>query len=207
MLSVWELGKLRQCHEIKRCLLLGRKVMTTLDSILKSRDITLLTKGQSSQSYGFSSSQVWIWELDHKEGWMPKNWWLWIVPEKTLENPLDCKEIKPVSPKGNQPWIFTERTDAESEAPVLWTPDVKSQLTRKVSDAGKDWGQEEKGEKEDEMVGCHHWLNGYELEQTLGDSEGQGSLSCKELDTTEQLDNNNFMLQSSEVVPGWAALL
>ena len=137
-------------------LLLGIKAMTTLDSILKSRDITLLTKGQSSQSYGFSSSQVWIWELDHKEGWTPKNWWLWIVPEKTLENPLDCKEIKPVSPKGNQPWIFTERTDAESEAPVLWTPDVKSQLTRKVSDAGKDWGQEEKGTTEDERAGWHH---------------------------------------------------
>ena len=129
--------------------------------------------------------------------------WCW----RRLKSPLDYKEIKPVNPKWNQPWIFTERTDAESEAPVLWTPDVKSQLTRKVSDAGKDWGQEEKGEKEDEMVGCHHWLNGYELEQTLGDSEGQGSLSCKELDTTEQLDNNNFMLQSSEVVPGWAALL
>ena len=119
-----------------------------------------------------------MWELDHKEGWTPKNCCLWILLEKTLENPLDCKEIKPVSPKGNQPWIFTERTDAEAEAPILWPPDVKSQLTGKVSDAEKDWGQEEKGETEDEMV-WHHWLNGYELEQTLGDSEGQGSPSCR----------------------------
>ena len=106
-------------HEIKRCLLLGRKAMTNLDSILKSGDIILLTK-VPSQSYGFSSSHVWMWELDHKEGWMPKNWCFWtVVLEKTLEFPLDCKEIKPVHPKGNQSWIFSGRTEAEAEAPVL----------------------------------------------------------------------------------------
>ena len=185
----------------------------TLWQILKSRQhIKKYThyfadKDSSTQSYGFSSSYVWMRELDHKESWALKNCFWTMVLNKTLESSLDNKEIKPVSPKGNQPWIFTERTDAEAEAPIPWQSDVKSWLIRKDPDAGKDWGQEEKGEKEDEMVGCHHWLNGYELEQTLGDSEGQGSLSCKELDTTEQLDNNNFMLQSSEVVPGWAALL
>ena len=114
-----------------------------------------------------------------KEGWVPKNWCFWtVVLEKTLESPLDCKEIKPVNPKGNQPWIFTGRTDAE--APTLWPSDVKSQLIRKDHDAaGKDWRLEEKGMTEDEMVGQHHWLNGHEFEQALGDDEGQGSLaSC-----------------------------
>ena len=144
-----------------------------------------------SQSYVFSSSHVWMWELDHKESWAPKNWCFWtVVLEKTLESPLDSKEIKPVNPKGNEPWIFIRRTDAEAEAPILWPPDAKSQLIRKDSDAGKDWGQEEKGMTEDEMVGWHHWLNGCEFEQTSGDSEGQGSLACcgpwvrKELDMT-----------------------
>ena len=105
---------------------------------------------------------------------------LWtVVLEKTLESPLDCKEIKPVHPKGNQSWIFIGRTDAEAEAPVIWPPDAKSQLIiRKDPDAGKDWRQEEKGTTEDEMVGWHHWLNGREFEKTLGDSEGQGSLVC-----------------------------
>ena len=114
-------------HEIKRHLLLGRKAMTNLDSILKSRDITLpssnvhLVKGPSSQSYGFSSSHVWIWELNYKESWALKNWCFWtVVLEKTLESPLDCKEIQPVHPKGNQSWIFTEKTDAEAEIPILW---------------------------------------------------------------------------------------
>ena len=105
-------------HKIKRCLLLGRKVMTNLDSILKNRDIA--NKGPSSQSYGFSSSQVWMWELDYKESWALKNWCFWtVVLEKTLESPLDCKEIQPVHPKGNQPWIFIGRTDAEAEIPIL----------------------------------------------------------------------------------------
>ena len=108
-------------HEIKRCLLCGRKVTTNLGSVLESRDICFGDKGLSSQSYGFSSSPIWMWELDHKEGWAPKNWCFWtVVLEKTLENPLNCKEIKPVNPKGNQSWIFIGRTDAETEAPILW---------------------------------------------------------------------------------------
>ena len=120
-----------------------------------------------------------MWELDHNKGWAPKNWCFWtVVLEKTLESPLDWKEIKPVNPKGNKPWIFIGRTDAETEAPISWPSDVKSQLTGKDPDAGKDWGQEEKGTTEDEMVGCHHWLNGHEFEQTLGNSEEQGSLVC-----------------------------
>ena len=135
-----------------------------------------------------------MWELDHKEGWAPKNWcFQTIVLEKTLESPLDCKEIKPVNPRENQPWIFIGRTDAEAEALILWPPDVNSWLIGKDPDAGQDWGQEEKGVAEDEMAGWHHWLNRHESEQTLGDSEGQGHLACwsswglKELGTTEQL--------------------
>ena len=113
-------------HEIKRHLLLGRKVMTNLDSILKTRHY-FANKGPSSQSYGVSSSHVWMWELDHKESWAPKNWCFWtVVLEKTLESSLDCKEIKPVHPKGNQSWIFIGRTDAEAETPILWPPDVKN---------------------------------------------------------------------------------
>ena len=125
-------------HKIKRCLLLGRKAMINLDSIFKSRDIT--DKDLSSQSCGFSSSHVWMWELDNKKDWVPKNWCFWtVVLEKILESPLDCKEIQPVSPKGNQQWIFIGRTDAEAEAPVLWPPDAKSWLIGKDPDAGKDW--------------------------------------------------------------------
>ena len=126
-------------HEIKRCLLLGRKAMTKVDSILKSRDITLLTKGPFSQTYGFSSSHVWMWELDYKESWAPRNWCFWTaVLETTLESPLDCKEIQPVNPTGNQSWIFMGRTDAEAEAPTLWPHDAKSWLIGKDPDAGKD---------------------------------------------------------------------
>ena len=119
----------------------------------------------SSQSHGFSSNHVWMWELDHKEGWTLKNWCFWtVVLEKILESPLDCKEIQPVNPKGNQSWIFIGRTDTEAEAPILWPPDMKSWLTRKDPDAGKDWGQEKKGTTEDEMVWWHHRLNGHEFE-------------------------------------------
>ena len=135
-----------------------------------------------------------MWELDHIESWAPKNWWFWsVVLEKTLESPLDCKEIKPLSPKGNWPWTFTGRTNAEAEAPTFWPPDVKRELIRKDPSAGKDWRQEEKGMAEDEMVGWHHWLNGHELEQALGNGEGQGNLACcspwshKELAMTEWL--------------------
>ena len=106
-----------------------------------------------------------MWELDHKEGWAPKNWCFWtVVLEKTLEHPLDCKEMKPVKPKENQSWIFIGRTDAEVETPILWPPDAKSRLIGKDLDAGKDWRQEEKGTTEDEMAGWHHWLNGHEFE-------------------------------------------
>ena len=151
-------------HEIKRRLLLGRKAVTNLDSILKSRDITLPKKGPSSQGYGVSSSHVWIWELAHKESWAPKNWCFWtVVLEKTLERPLGCK-IQPVHPKGNQSWIFIGRTVTKAETPILWPPHVKSWLIGKDPDAGKDWGWEEKGTTEDEMVGWHHRLNGHEFE-------------------------------------------
>ena len=148
-------------HETKRHVLLGRKVMTNLDSILKSRDITLPTKVH----LGFSSGHVWVWELDYKENWAQKNWCFWtVVLEKTLESSLDCKEIQPVHPKGDQSWVFTGRTDAEAETPVLWPPHAKSWLLGKDSDGGRDWGQEEKGATEDEMAGWHHRLNGPEFE-------------------------------------------
>ena len=120
-----------------------------------------------------------MWELDHKEGWALKNWCFWtVVLEMTLESPLDRKEIKLVNPKGNQPWIVTGTIDTEAEAPILQSPDEKSWLTGIDPDAGKDWGQEEKGATENEMVGWHHQLNGHEFEQTPGDSEGQGNLPC-----------------------------
>ena len=131
------------------------------------------------QSSGFSSSQLWMWELDHKEGWTLKNWcFSTVVVEKTLQSPLDCKEIKPVYSKGNQFWIFIVKTVAEGEAPVFWLPNVKSQLIGKAPDAWKNWGQEEKRVGKDEMVVRHHWHNGHEFEQTLGDSGGQRSSAC-----------------------------
>ena len=142
-------------HEIKRCLLLGRKAMTNIDSMLKSRDINFADKGSYRQSYGFSSSHVWMWELDHKEGWVPKNWcFQTVVLEKTLESPLDCKENKPVNPKGNQPWIFIGRTDAEAETPVTWPADAKNWLIRKDADAGKDVGRRRRGQQR------MRWLDG-----------------------------------------------
>ena len=120
-----------------------------------------------------------MWELDHKERWALKNWCFWtVVLENTPESPLDCKEIKPVNPKGNQPWMFIGSTDAEAEAPILCPPDVKSQLTGKDPDAGKNWRQEEKGTTEDEIVGWHHRLHGHEFEQALGVGDGQGSPVC-----------------------------
>ena len=138
--------------------------MTNLDSILKSRDITFVNKGPSSQGYGFSNSHVWMWELDYEEHWAPKNWFFWIVVlEKTLESPLDCKEIQPVHPKGDQSWVFIGKIDVEAEIPILWPPDAKSWLIWKDPDAGKDWRQEEKGMTEDEMDGWHHQLNGHEF--------------------------------------------
>ena len=139
--------------EIKRCLLHGRKAMINLDSIIKSRHY-FADKGLSSQSYGFSSSHVWMWELDYKESWASKNWCFWtVVLEKNLESPLDCKEIQPVHPKGNQSWIFIGSTDAEAAIPIFWSPDVKNCLIWKAPDAGKEWRQEEKETTEDEMFG------------------------------------------------------
>ena len=152
-------------HEIKRCLLLGRKAMSNLDSILKSRDITLPTKVCLVKAMVFPVVMYEMCELDSKESWMLKNWCFGImVLEKTLESPLNCKEIQPVNLKGNQSWIFIGRTDAETEIPILWPPDTKSWLIGKDPDAGKDWGQEEKGVTEDEMVGWHHQCNGHEFE-------------------------------------------
>ena len=146
-----------------------------------------------------------MWQLDHKEGWVPKNWYFWpVVLEKTLEGPLDWKEVKPVNPKENISWMFIGRTDAEAETPILWPPHVKNQFTGKDPDAGKDWRQEEKGTIEDKMVGWHHRLNGCEFEQTEGDSGRQGSLVCcssqgrKELDTTYWQNNNKANSQVLE---------
>ena len=138
---------------------LEEKLWQTWQHIKKQR-YYFADKVSSSQSYGFSSGHVWMWDLGYKEGWMPKNWCFQnVVLEKTLESPLDCKEVKPVNPNGYQPWVFIGRTDAEAEAPILWPPDVKSRLTRKDSDAGKDRRQKEKGMTEDEMVGWYHELS------------------------------------------------
>ena len=116
-----------------------------------------------------------MWELDYKESWVPKNWCLWtVVLEKTLESPLDCKEIQPFLPKGDQSWVFIGRTEVEAETLILWPPDAKSWLIWKDLNPGKDWGQEEKGTTEDEMVGWHHWLDGHEFEHVLGAGDGQG---------------------------------
>ena len=154
-----------------------------------------VNKGPSSQGYGFSRGHVWMWELDCKESWAPINWCFWtMVLEKTLGSPLDCKEIQPVHSKGDQSWVFIRRTGVEAEILVLWPPDAKSWLIWKVTDAGRDWGQEEKGTTEDEMAGWHHWLDGRESEWTLGVGDGQGGLACcgswgrKESDTTERLN-------------------
>ena len=136
-----------------------------------------------------------MWKLDYEESWAPKNWCFWtVVLEKSLESPLDCKEIQPVHPKGDQSWVFIGRTDVEAEAPIIWPPHVKSWLIGKDSEAGRDWGQEEKGTTEDEMAGWHHQLNRHEFGWTLGVGDGQGGLACcdswgrKESDTTEGLN-------------------
>ena len=141
-------------HEIKIYLVLGRRVMSNLDRSKKQRHY-FANKGLCSHSYGFSSSHVWMWELDYKESWVPKNWGFWtMVLEKTLESPLDCKEIQPVNPKGNQSWILIARTDPEAETPILWPPDVKNWLIWKHSDTEKDWRQEERGRQK------MRWLDG-----------------------------------------------
>ena len=149
----------------------------------------------SSQGYGFSSGHVWMWELDCEESWAPKNWCFWtVVLEKTLKSPLDCKEIQPVHSKWDQSWVFIGRTDAEAETLILWPPHAKSWLIGKDPDAGRDWGQEEKGTTEDEMAGWHHRLDGHEFEWTPGVADGHRGLACcnswgcKESDTTEWLN-------------------
>ena len=134
----------------------------------KKQSHNFTNKGLYSQSYGFSSTQVWMLELDHKESWVPKNWCFWTVLEKTLESSLNYKEIKLVNPKENQFWNFIGRTDAEAEAPKLWRPMWRTNSLQKDPDAGKDWRQEEKMMTEDEMVRWHHWLNGHEFEQVPG---------------------------------------
>ena len=153
--------------------------MTNLDSIFKSRDITLPTKVRLVKAMVFFSGHIWMWELDCEESWAPKNWCFWtVVLEKTLESPLDCKEIQQVQPKGDQSWVFIGRTDAEAETPILWSPHAKRWLIGKDPDAGRDWGKEEKGMTEDEMAGWHHRLEGHEFEGTPGAGDGQGGLAC-----------------------------
>ena len=145
---------------------------------IKKQRHCFVNKGVYSRSYGFSSSHVWRWELDYRESWALKNWCFWnMVLEKTLESPLECKEIKPVNPKGNQSWILIGRTD-ESETLILWSPDMKNWLIWKNPDAGKDWRQEKKRMTENEMFGWHHLLDAHEFEQALGVGDGQRSLMC-----------------------------
>ena len=181
-------------HEIKRYLLLGRKAMTDLDNILKSRDITLPTKVCLVKAMAFPVVMYGYETWTIKRA-VSKNWCFWtVVLEKTLEIPLDCKEIKSVNPEGNQSWIFIGGTDAEADDLILWPPDVKNCLLGKDPDSGKDWRQEEKGMTEDDMVGWHHRLDGHEFEQAPGVGDRQGGLTCcspwccEESDTTEWLN-------------------
>ena len=143
---------------------INREIRKSYNLRVKKQRHYFANKGPSSQSYDFSRSHVWMWELDYKESWTQKNWCFWtVVLEKTLESPLDIKEIQPVYPKGNQSWIVIGRTGAETEAPVLWPPDVKNWLIGKDPHAGKDWRQKKKGMTEDDLVGWHHQLNGHEF--------------------------------------------
>ena len=152
-------------HDIKRCLLLGIKVMINLDSILKNRDIILPTMVHPVKAMVIPVVLYGCESQSYKENWVPKNWCFWtVVLEKTLESPLDCKEIQPVHPKGNRSWIFIRRTDAEAEIPIIWSPDWKNWLFCKDPDAGKDWKWEEKGSTKNEVIGWHHQLTGHESE-------------------------------------------
>ena len=174
--------------------------MTNLDKRITKQRYYFFYQSPYIQTYGFSSGLIQMWELDLEEGWVLKNWYFQtVVLEKSLDSPLDTKEIKPVNPKGNQPWIFIGRADAKAGAPVLWPPDLKSWLIGNNPDAVKYWRQEEKGMTEDKMVGWHHWLDGHDFEQTLGHSGGQGNLVCcsswglKELDTTDWTTKNELL--------------
>ena len=152
-----------EAMKLKDAYSLGEKLWPTQTAYLKAETL-FVKKGLSSQGYGFSSGYVWMWELDYEESWAPKNWCFWtVLLEKTLESPLDCKENQPVHSKRDQSWVFFGRNDAEAETPVLWSPHVNSWLIGKYPDAGRDWGQEEKGTTEDEMVGWHHRLDGHEF--------------------------------------------
>ena len=192
-------------HEIKKTLASWKKCYGKPRQCIKKQRHHFTNRSPYSQSYGFTANHVWMvwmWELNQKEDWALKNWcFQTVVLEKTLESPLDCKEIQPVNAKGNPSWIFIGRTDAEAEAPVVWPPDAKSWLTEKEADAGKDCWQKEKDATEDEMVRWYHWLNRHEFEQTPGDSEGQDSLVCCSLwgckDLTWQQNNNNSKGSSS----------
>ena len=193
-------------HKIKRRLLLGRKAMTNLDSIFKSRDVTLPTKIHIVKAMVFPVVMCGCerWTIKKAEHWRIDAFKLW-CQRRLLKGPLDCKEIQPVNPKGNQSWIFVGRTDAEAEAPVLQPPDKKSWLFAKDPNAGKDWGQEKRA-TEDEMVGWHHWLNADEFEQTQGDDEGQGVLACSmgsqrvghDLVTEQRKNGEIHLIHSSE---------
>ena len=176
-------------------------------------------KGPSSQGYAFSSSYVWMWELDYKESWALKNWCFWtVVLEKTPESPLDCKEIQPVHSKGDPSWVFIGRTDVEAETPILWPPHAKTWLIGKDPDAGRDWGQEEKRTTEDEMARWHHRLDRHEFEWTPGVGDGQGGLACcdswghKESDMTEWLNwltdwmSPSAKTNTSLLTPNWVTL-
>ena len=169
--------------------------MSNIVSILKSRDITLLPRVHLVKAVAFSSGHVWMWELDYEDRWVLKNWCFWtVVLEKTLESPLDCKEIQPVHRNRDQYWVFIGRTDIEAKTPLLLPPDVKSCFIWKDPDAGKDWGQEEKETTEDDMIGSHHRLSGHGFGWTPGVGDGQGGLACcsswgrKKSDMTEQLN-------------------
>ena len=161
-------------------------------------------KDPSSQSYVFSSSHVWMWELDQKESLALKNWCFWtVVLQKTLESPFDCKKIQPVNSKGNQSWIFIGRTDAEAETPILWPPDGKNWLLRKDPDAGKDWRQEEKGTTEEKMLGWYQWLDGHEFEKAPGIGDGQGSLACCSPWGHKELNRLNWTDKQPKIFPKW----
>ena len=158
----------------------------------------------SSPGYGFSSGHVWMWELDCRESWAPKYWCFWtVVLEKTLESPLDCKEIKPVNPKRNQSWIFIGRIDADAETLIVWPPDVKNLLIGKDPDAREDWRQEEKGTREDEMVGWHHWLNGHEFEQRLQRSGLNWATEQSLILQLKKLQRNHCSRVKSKVLVIW----
>ena len=184
-------------QEIKRCLLLMKKSYDKPRQCIKKQRHHLANKAPYSQSYGFSSSHVWMWELDHKGGWAPKNWCFWIVVlEKTLESLLDSKEIKPVSPKGNQPWIFIGRTDAQAETPIVWPPDEKSKLTGKDPDVGGGEG-DDRG-RNSWMASWTHWtwVRTSSRRWRTGKPGVLQSMGHKESDMAELLNNNNNKLHS-----------